>query len=259
MSYEDLKKICKELFHEPGKTFGYLIILLIIVIASTWITTFVGRKAEQAAESKEQTIQSSFPNEISLFFEEIKVLEKQAMWNYEDGGDRRSYQRLLNLLNTVTDSVKKDLIITAIDRVENSYAPNVMELNFDRLGYICKPNAIPDCSNGYEEPTGFLAGNVLDHLAPEKLWYERARAASLLRNIRTATGKNNINKEVLYEKLINAMKEDKENVLGVSKLAFESYKALTGFPSNKVFDFNGAINDWNQRKEQILKINFFVY
>ena len=52
------------------------------------------------------------------------------------------------------------------------------------------------------------------------------------------------------------MGED-ERSLCVSKMAFETYKDLTDFSSNKVFGFEEAIKHWNnpENKEKILKIN----
>ncbi|MBI3618395.1 MAG: hypothetical protein HY210_09360 [Candidatus Omnitrophica bacterium] len=93
------------------------------------------------------------------------------------------------------------------------------------------------------------------------MWQERGRAASILRNIKTASDKDRINedatiKEQLFDKLIERLNPEKENSLFVAKMAFETYKDLTGFSSDGVFDFAGAIKDWETRKDEILKINF---
>ena len=185
--------------------------------------------------------------------DEITALGRRAApGNNEYGGDRRSYQRLLHWKGTVNDPVRKDWIITEIERVEKSYPIDVMRLNIDNWRYICKPHV--NCTQGFENPTGFSAQNVINHLTRD-LWQERARAACILRNIKTAPDKGSVNKEDFYKKLVGLMGE-KENSLCVSKMALETYKDLTGFSSDSVFDFEGAIKDWEKRKDEILKADF---
>ena len=101
------------------------------------------------------------------------------------------------------------------------------------------------------------AKNVFYHLT-ERIWTERARAACLLRNIKTAQYKDQVDKEKFLETLVFLMKEENEKSLFVSKMALDTYSELTGFQLSGVFDFDGAINDWKNldRKKEILKANF---
>lgn len=184
-------------------------------------------------------------------FEEIRESEKEATWNISNGGDHRSYLRLLGFRKT-EDATKKELVMSAIERVENSYRTDIMTINIQNFLCICKSNArCPE--DGYEPITGFSANNITNHLTPDRHWRERARAACLLRNLKASPDKNEINKEILYERITNSMKD---NNLSVSKMAFETYKELTGFTSPGVFDFDKAAAHWEENKDEILKINF---
>lgn len=208
---------------------------------------------------EEQRIYMDSENESNLpSADEIAAEGRRAApWHNEYGGARRSYQRLLHWRDTINSSVRKDWVIIEIERVEKSYPVDVMRINIDNplfWGYICKPHV--NCTQGYENSTGFSAQNVISHLGSNRdLWRERARAACILRNIKTAPDKDFVNKEDLYERLINLMGK-KENSLCVAKMALETYKDLTGFRSSGVFDFEGAAKDWQERKEEILKRDF---
>lgn len=140
-----------------------------------------------------------------------------------------------------------------IRRVEDDYRTDIMRGNIDGWPLICKPHV--GCRDGFENSTGFSAGNVLSHLSPERRMDERARAACLLRNIKTAPDKDSIDKRVLFGRLISFMGA-KEASLCVSKMALATYADLTGFSPKGVFDFEGAEKDWKNRKDEILKINF---
>lgn len=191
----------------------------------------------------------------------IEKLKNESMWSVEgfQQGDRRSYLRLLSWLNEREDGVTKDLLTTAIEEINAAYATDVMLLHIEpihnpRGWWICKESADP-CAAGFEPSEGFNAKNVFNHL-DRPLWQERGRAASIIRNIRTATHKDLVGKEQLFGKLLDRMNPEKENSLFVAKMALETYKDLTGFSSDGVFDFEGAIKDWEKRKEEILKISF---
>jgi hypothetical protein len=176
----------------------------------------------------------------------IRELNIQALWpNSSYGGNRQSYLILLNWKVKVKNPEIKKLIYGAIKNIESYYATDIMTLFIERQIAICK-YSVPPCSEGYEPPIGYNAKNVFEHLS-RPLWTERARAACLLRNIETSSHKDQIDKKELCSKLINLMKEN-ENSLFVSKMAFETYKSLTGFSSPGVFDFDKAIEDWNKRK-----------
>ncbi len=194
--------------------------------------------------------------------EMIKILKSNAMWSVEESqqGDRRSYLTLLSWASNPRDLVTKNLIATAIEEVKDAYGQtdvvrqHIEPVRNPHRWWICK-ESVPPCHDGFEEPTGFKAQNLINHLS-RSLWQERGRAASMLRNIKTAPDKDQINKEQLFDKLIERLNPAKENSLFVAKMAFETYNDLTGFSSDGVFDFAGAVKDWEKRKDEILKINF---
>lgn len=254
MSIKEIEQIIKDFFKKPVKTIWLVIIFIVLAICGFWANGYFGKIGEQAAQTEEkyENLQSGEPLPSA---DEITAEGRRAApWHNEYGGVRRSYQRLLHWRDAINDPIRKDWIITEIERVEKSYPVDVMRLNIDRWGYICVQHA--DCKKDYEPPTGFSAQNAISHLGFNRdLWQERARAACILRNIKTSPDKDSIDKKKLYEALIRHM-NDQEPSLTVSKMALETYKDLTGFVSDGVFDFAGAIKDWEKRKEEILKINF---
>lgn len=210
------------------------------------------KEKEIVLKAKENVVEAEEKINIAV----IKYLGDMSMWHNAYGGDRRSYTKLLNWQSATKNSIVSSLLSTEIERVKDQYRVNIMRENIDRWNLICKPHAIPSCGQGYENPKGFSAGNVLAHLSPEKRWDERVRAACLLRNIGAALGKESINKEELFEKLVKHMDPKIENSLCAAKMALETYKDLAKFSSKDVFDFSAAIKDWETRKAEILEISF---
>ncbi len=199
--------------------------------------------------------------------EMIEIFKQKSLWSIIHGrkGDRRAYSRLLLWQKTPKNLETKDLLDSAIEDVKSSYAVNVMRLNIEPVRdqkhwWICKVRPHPtarDCSAGWEESENFNIQNVISHLSM-KYWQERGRAASMLRNIGKMDSKNEINKEELFQKLIDLLDYDKEKSLFVAMIAFETYKDLTGFnPKSKhVFAFESAIKHWEENKEKIKNKNF---
>ena len=107
------------------------------------------------------------------------------------------------------------LFSAEIERVKGDYRVNIMRENIDRWPLICKPHK--NCNGGFEEPIGFNAQNVLDHLAPDKRWDERARASCLLRNIKAG-------KEIgVYRKDIDEEFTAKHRLAQIDMLMFGNY------------------------------------
>lgn len=185
--------------------------------------------------------------------EDITALGKRALWSNEYLGSREAYSQLLDWKDSSKDPMTIKLLSAEIKRVEDDYRTDIMRLHIDRWLLIWVPHV--NGKEGFVKSEGFLAGNVLAHLSPNRRADERARAACILRNIKTSSDKDSIDKNEFYEKLIRHM-GDQETSLTVSKMALETYKDLTGFSSNGVFDFEGALKDWEERKDEILKINF---
>jgi hypothetical protein len=185
--------------------------------------------------------------------DQITALGRRALWTSEYLGSRGAYLQLLDWRNSINDQAIHKLLSDEIKRVEDDYRVDIMRGNIDGWSLICKPHV--DCRDGFENPTGFSARNVIGHLDPQRRMDERARAACILRNIKTAPDKNSVDKKVLYESLIRLMGPD-ESSLCVSKMALETYNDLTGFSSKGIFDFDGVAKDWEERKDEILKKSF---
>lgn len=176
-----------------------------------------------------------------------------AVWENKYGGQRESYEDLLSWWKKENDSEIKKRILAEIERLEEIYDPRIMVPTIEKHFAICKLHS--GCKE-IEPPTDYDAKNVFHHLT-ERIWTERARAACLLRNIRTSKNKDQINKEELFDKLIERLDLSKEKSLFVAKMSFETYKELSNFSSPGIFDFEKAIEDWEkpERKEDILKMN----
>lgn len=189
--------------------------------------------------------------------EKIAYYRKRAEWLNDYGGDRRSYEILLSWKKKIKTPEVNELLLTEIERLESVYSLDIMILTIENHHSICKfitKPGINPCSEGFEPPIGYDAKNVFQHLN-RPLWTERARAACLLRNIDRSPNKDEVNKEELCDKLVKLMEKESENSLFVSKMAFETYKILTGFRTTGVFDFDKAIEDWKQRKSNLYSVS----
>jgi len=185
--------------------------------------------------------------------DQITALGKRALWSNEYLGSREAYSQLLDWKNSIKDRMTGRLVSAEIKRVEDDYRTDIMRGHIDWWPLICVPHV--NCSQGFVKPVGYQAGNVLAHFGQNRRVDERARAACILRNIGMSPDKESLDKNELFEKLISHMGSQEES-LCVSKMALETYKDLTGFSSDGVFDFEGAVKDWETRKEEILNIAF---
>jgi len=252
MSFEELKKIISDFSKKPAKTIRRVVILIIVTICVFWANGYFGKMGEQAANSPKDYEKPK--NDGSLpSADQITALGKRALWGNEYLGSREAYSQLLDWQNSIKDPMTSKLLSAEIKRIEDDYRTDIMRLHIDVGRQISIPHV--DGKDGFVKSEGFLAGNVLAHLSPNRRADERARAACILRNIKTSPDKDSIDKKELYERLISHMGEQ-ESSLCVSKMALETYKDLTGFSPDGVFDFEGAVKDWKKRKDEILKINF---
>ncbi len=252
-------------------------ILAFITITSLLTGIFFGLRSCIAGATKanqEKILENLKNDSLSPTPETIRQLGNFSIW-INDGGNRQSYQTLLSWEKDKTiDFNLKRLITSEIKRVQETYYTYPMRRAIDnengrwlRWGWICKVKPNPEaqiCADGIEPPKGFNAANVLAHLYktdPETPWQEYARAACILRNIRTAYNKDSLDNKRFFGRLIAFMGEN-ERSLCVSKMAFETYKELANFSLDEVLNFEEAfgraIEDWEnpERKEEILKINF---
>ncbi|MFH1504442.1 MAG: hypothetical protein ABIH08_03520 [Candidatus Omnitrophota bacterium] len=191
----------------------------------------------------------------------VSQLVTQAKWQ-NAGGDRSSYFALKSLPVSIVDKKFKNIVESQIRSLENSYESWIVNAFVEQLKFICKYLTVsgPACSKGFIEKNDFRIHNLLDHLDPNKLWQERVKAAHFLRYCKTANDFNNYQKtaqkEKVYQELVNHMKMENESSLLVSKMAFETYKSLSGFKTTDVFGFDAAIEHWEKNKEEIINKNF---
>ncbi|MCK5608728.1 hypothetical protein KAR91_43020 [Candidatus Pacearchaeota archaeon] len=179
---------------------------------------------------------------------------------YNNGGSFESYLILLSMRNQENDPETKKILSSKIKKLESLYIPHPLQMNIHTIypNYICKQHV--NCRE-FEPKKGFDAPNVISHLGFQH-WQERAKAAAMLMDIRTAKNKDLVNtekgKEDLFQKLVDIMNHEKENSLYAAKMAFETYKNLSNFnpASIGVLDFDKAIKNWENNKPDILKITF---
>lgn len=252
-------KLWRENFEKEKIYFLGFVVLLFTII---YCVSFMGydiqgvkqaqeaaEKSEKSAEKSEQAAKTAENSEqITRATIEIANLSNRAKWN--NGGDFKSYKELVLLQEEIRNEGLKKFIIDEIKSIEISYDAKIIRPVADSLPFICQYSQ-PPCAKGFEPGEGFNAKNVYEHLSYQ-LWPERARAASLLRNLKTSPNKDDVNMYDLYEKLVSLMKTENEKSLFVNKLAFETYKDLTGFHPklDGVFNFDAAIEDWEVRKKE---------
>ncbi len=233
---------------------NYKIIAPLIIGICTIIAALIERvpipNVDKIAKTKLAT------NNLTLTPEIIdKLTAKVIRWRDYTGGDRASYEILLSNKNKSNTPEIAKLLSSSMKNIENNYASDVMAYLVARLPAVNKFGCPPN-PHEWAPITGFNARSVMNHLT-RYYWTERARAARLLANIKTATDRNQIDKLELYNKLTKLMEED-EISLVASKMALNTYSQLVGFKPSGVFDFEGAIKDWKtlERRKKILKADF---
>ncbi len=184
----------------------------------------------------------------------IRDLGKLVMvWGDQYGGSRKSYEILLAWGEKESNPLIKNLLDGELKNIKNTYKSDVMGAIVEEIHAVSR-EAKPPWSEGKEPKKGFNAQNVITHLTRD-LWTERARAARLLYNIRTSPDKKSVNKTEAYNTLTNLMKESEPSLV-VSRMALKTYSELTEFKPLGVFDFERAIEHWEENKEEILKKDF---
>lgn len=199
----------------------------------------------------------------SQFSQAIDKIEKlKELANpYNDGGSFKSYLNLLLMKDQKLDPEVHDVLLETIKKVESWYTPHPLQMNIHTIypNYICRAGT-SNCGLGFEPQTGFDARNVISHLSYQH-WQERAKAAAMLMDIKNAKNKDltdKVEKEDLFEKLVARMDPETEPSLYAAKMAFETYKNLANFNPAfvGVLEFNKAIEDWKNRKQDILEAAF---
>ncbi len=221
---------------------GFLILLFTIIYCVSFLHYKIGGVIDISELEKTKENLKDVNDFVII---EIGQLGDRSRWQNAYGGDRSSYEALLSLKEKIKDIERNKIVSTEIKTIESVYSPDIMTITMDNFPTICQLSD-PPCTKGFEPSIGYNAVNVFKHL-DRPLWTERARAAALLRNIEKSPNKESVDRKALYEKLVKLMKKE-ESSLFVSKMAFETYKELTGFSTDGVFNFESAILDWEQRK-----------
>ena len=244
----------------PGKTFIFLIVCILGILGISYLSSYSSEKAKQKVNPPPPSTSIKLSiREGDLFTQTINKAEKLAELSnpYNNGGSFESYLILLSMENQENDKEIKRILSSKIKKVESLYIPHPLQMNINVLypNYICKEHV--NCSQ-FEPKKGFDAPNLVSHLGYEH-WQERAKAATMLMNIKTAKRKDLVNtekgKEDLFQKLADIMNSKKENSLYAAKMAFETYKNLANFSPDSigVLDFNKAIENWETKKSKILQ------
>jgi len=179
---------------------------------------------------------------------EIAQLADRALWERATNcGDRAIYNNLIKCYEKTENSELKK----QIKRIKDDYKTSILVPRVDAITAVCQYGGMRGDKCIAKEPTeGFFAQNVVDHLDVKKYsrCTSRARAACILRNIKTADKKEDVNMSKVVKTLIFIMKNDSS--LLVSKLALDRYSQFTGFSPSGIFDFRGAIDHSDERKKQ---------
>lgn len=228
------------------------------VIALVFLVTQIQSGNEQTALVKnqikalnEQTIllknQSLVTNSLST-----SQLADRALWeNTIVCGDYTSYENLITCYDQIREENKEfsKQIMKNIKRIKDDYKTSILLPKVDKISAVCQAGTMQGVSCLFEPIEGFSASNVIEQLDITK--YQRcttrARAISILRNIETAPDKDKVNIRKVLKMLVYIMKEDPS--LLVRKLALDRYSQFTDFSPKDIFDFERAINDWEQREE----------
>lgn len=231
----------KKLNNEKYYFLGFIILLFTVIYAVSILDYDISDKGVR--KKLEEKIEKT-ESEVT----EVSDIVAWTLGNLSRGGDRNSYERLLSLQERVKNPEMAERVSDEVRGTGVFYDSEKVRSSINNYRAICKLS-VPPCAKGFEPIVGYDAKNVYDHLDYSH-WFEKARAASLLINLKTATRQEEINMQDLCGKLVKLMQVENEDNLFVAKMAFETYKALSGFrsQSSDPLDFKSAINDWSEGK-----------
>ena len=224
-----------------GKKHIFLFLIVIFLGVRTSIDYFTD-------SVEKNLLRTQFLSGSALLFTQ---LADRALWEgTKECGDRTIYEDLRKSLNQKEIPEVRKVITVQVERIENDYKDSILAPRVDAIPAVCQQGTMQGASCRIEPVEGFLAKNVVEHLEVGKYHRctSRARAAGILRNIKTAVDKDEIDMTKLLETLVFIMRNDPS--LLVSKLALDRYSQFTGFLPSNVFDFEAAIDDFEMRIKQ---------
>lgn len=209
---------------------------LIITIVGGVILLFIQRGCFRVELSSESECPTS-----SL---KVAQLADRALWEgTQECGDRSVYVKLQMCFDQTRESELKSEYANQLKRIKNDYKTSILGPRARATRSVCTIGSMKGDSCKIEPEKGFLASNVIDHLDQKK--YQRCtsrlRAAALLQNIDTAKGERDMKKAI--ELIVFILEYDPS--LLVSKIALDRYSQFTGYSTSDIFDFEGAIDNWN--------------
>jgi len=180
----------------------------------------------------------------STVLEIAELADRALSGKTKNCGDRSIYENLINCF----DQTENLEIKRQIQRIKNDYRTSILVPSIDDVWSVCQYGAMIGNKCTKVEPLeGFISKNVVEQLDIENYprCTTRARAASILRNIKTAPDNDKRDMNEVLETLVFIMSEDPS--LLVSKLALDRYSQFTGFSPSDVFDFKNAIDNFNEK------------
>jgi len=135
-------------------------------IIETHLNPAIQKTIKEVLKSKEKTIEIN----------EISQLGSRINWRNTYGGDRQSYEILLDKIKETKDPEINKILSIEIKAAESIYDPRIMVPIMHEQFAICQLHK--DCKE-IEPPTGYNAENVFHHLT-ERIWTERAESMHFL-------------------------------------------------------------------------------
>ena len=223
-------KKAREKFNFLKSTDGKKHVFVFIIIVLVILTAIANYSLDSMVEIQ------SCPRTVF----EIQEMADRALWERtKNCGDRTIYNELLACFNkTKSGDIKRQIV-----RIEDDYKTSILVPRVDATPAVCQLGSMVGDGCTGEPVKGFNAENVLDHLDITKYprCTSRARASSILRNL-TQEDKNKIGMKNILKPIVSIIKDDPS--LLVSKLALDRYRQFTEFSSSEVFDFQNAIQHY---------------
>ncbi len=179
----------------------------------------------------------------------ISQIADRCLWYSPNGGDYDSYLLLKTMKTDPTNKKLEKVIDNQIKRIEDRYRSiDVMKDNAGSLVAIM----VDDGSRRWADIKTVSVGNIFEHMK-RFLPTEQIKAAYFMGGATPERlQKSGKTWEDVFNALVDAMNDDKWCLWG-RKMALISYSELSGTQFSEVFAFEEARQDWQNRKQEILK------